>query len=326
MGMGRCQYHRLPRSLRCLYRCLCCAASFLGLYYSRTTHIPRRSAPQPNNDLDVYRYRRNIYQFVRASLLHTALFPVSDFGGRSTRHLDQTYLDVRVPLTLFPHCRFTRGDDPMEAAVRLLPFILIGVTTTMISGSMMPKLGFYMPWYVLSGVTSVLGASLMYTVKTSTSAGALYGYSIPIAIGAGSSLQIGYSVSQAIIPAAQQSAAIRFINSAQLGGTTIALTIAGRVFQTYAFRNVKDALGGLNFTDGQIAAAIAGAQGDLLESLTTERREAVFTGIVEAIAKAYILVMVGGSVTLICSFFMKREKLFQKTNALVGVQREESKP
>lgn len=224
-----------------------------------------------------------------------------------------TSTNLFIPVYYIPiYFQFTRGDEPVQAAVRLLPFILVGVATTMLSGSTMPRTGFYMPWYVLSGVAGTTGGALMYTVKSSTSAGTVYGYSILIAIGAGGCLQLGYSIAQAILPVAKQSAAIRFINMSQLGGTTIALTIAGRVFQTYSFRNVKQALAGLGFTDGQVRAAVAGAQGTLFDSLTPKVREAVLEGIVKATAKAYILVIVGGTTTLICSSIMKREKLFQK--------------
>lgn len=225
-----------------------------------------------------------------------------------------------IPVYYIPiYFQFTRGDEPIKAAVRLLPFVLVGVFTTMLSGGIMPRTGFYMPWYVLSGVMGTTGGALMYTVKNSTSAGAVYGYSILVAIGAGGSLQLGYSIAQATLPASKQSAAIRFINMSQLGGTTIALTIAGRVFQTYAFKNVKHALAGLGFTDAQVGAAVAGAQGTLFDSLTPKVREAVLEGIVKAIGKAYILVIVGGATTLICSFLMKREKLFLDPAAPVKI-------
>ena len=231
-----------------------------------------------------------------------------------------TSTNLFIPVYYIPiYFQFTHGDGPIHAAVRLLPFVCVGVFTTMLSGGMMPKFGYYMPWYVLSGVAGTVGGALIHTVKSTTSAGTVYGYSILIAIGAGGSLQIGYSISQAILPASKQSAAIRFINMAQLGGTTLALTIAGRLFQTYAFRNVKQALAGLDFTDGQVRAAIAGAQGTLFDSLTPQVREAVLDGIVRAIAKAFILVIVGGAATLICSFFMRREKLFQTTVASVEI-------
>lgn len=59
---------------------------------------------------------------------------------------------------------------------------------------------------------------------------------------------------------------------AQLGGTTIALTIAGQVFQSFAFKNVKTTLSGLGFTDQNIHAAIAGVQSDLLANVSLEVR------------------------------------------------------
>jgi hypothetical protein len=223
-----------------------------------------------------------------------------------------------IPVYYIPlYFQFTRGDEPIKAAVRLLPFMSIGVFTTMLSGGLMPKTGFYMPWFALSGVFGTIGGSLMFTIDTSTSAGVVYAYSILIAIGAGGSLQLGYSIAQAVLLDTQQPAAIRFINMSQLGGTTIALTIAGRVFQTYAFKNAKEALAGLGFTDAQVGAAVAGAKGSILGSVTPEVRHAVLEGVVKAIAKAYILVIVGAATTLTCSLFMKREKLFQKPTAPV---------
>jgi hypothetical protein len=57
--------------------------------------------------------------------------------------------------------QFTNGDTALRAAVRLLPFILIGIFSIILNGSLMSKFGYYMPWYLLSGVTSVIGGALM---------------------------------------------------------------------------------------------------------------------------------------------------------------------
>ena len=172
-----------------------------------------------------------------------------------------------------------------------------------------------MPWYVVSGVASLIGGSLMYTVNSTTSSGVIYGYSIPIAIGAGASLQVGYSVAAAIVKPLEVPSAIGFINMAQLGGTTIALTIAGQVFQSYAFKNVKAALEGFNFSDADIHGAIAGTQSSLLGSLSEEVRANVLKGVVDAIQRCYILIIAGGAVSLIAAAFMKREKLFLEMTA-----------
>ncbi len=155
----------------------------------------------------------------------------------------------------------------------------------------------------------------MYTVSATTSPGTVYGYSIPIAVGAGASLQIAYSVAAAKVEQAKVSAAIRFINMVQLGGTTIALTIAGQIFQSYAFRNVKAALSGLDFTDAQVRAAIAGTQNSLLQGVEDQVRVRVLEGIVNAVNKSYLLVIVGGAVTLVYAVFMSKEKLFLKVPA-----------
>ena len=105
---------------------------------------------------------------------------------------------------------------------------------------------------------SMIGGALMYTVKSNTSTG-VYGYSILRAIGTGSALPAGYSVAAAKAEPKHVPAAIGFINMEQLGGTTIALTIAGQVFQSFSFRNVMNALESLGFSDQDVYAAIAGA-------------------------------------------------------------------
>jgi len=174
----------------------------------------------------------------------------------------------------------------------------------------MRKFGYYMPWYVISGITSVTGGALMYTVDANTKPGTVYGFSILIAIGAGTALQAAYSVAAAKVEPKLVPSAIGFINMAQLGGTTIALTIAGQVFQSFAFKNVKVALSGLGFTDRDVHAAIAGAQSDLLANVSAEVRMQVLDGIVKAVDKVYLLIVDGGALTLVCSVFLKREKLF----------------
>ena len=230
-----------------------------------------------------------------------------------------------IPVYYIPiHFQFTRGDGPIKAAIRLLPFVLVGVFTTMTSGAVMPRTGYYVPWYALGGVAGAIGGSVMSTVTATTSAGAIYGYSICIAIGAGSCLQLGYTIAQASLPAAKYPSATRFINMAQLGGTTIALTIAGRLFQSFSFRHVKGVLKGMGFTDQDVAGAIAGASGSLLTSLTPELRERVLEGIVKAITKVYILVIVGAVTTLACSTFMNRERIIRPMSNKSDVEEQKS--
>jgi hypothetical protein len=216
-----------------------------------------------------------------------------------------------LPIYCIPlYFQFTNDDTSLHAAVWLLPFILIGVLTLMLSAAFLSKFRYYMPCYVLSGVTSIVGGAVMYTVDATTKLGTVYGFSILIAIGAGAALQVGYSVASAKTDPKLILAAIGFINMAQLGGTTISLTIIGQIFQSFAFMNTKAALAGLGFSDQEVHAAIAGLQSDLLGTVLLEAKAQVLEGIVKAIDKPYLLIVAGGVVILMCLVLMKREKLF----------------
>lgn len=212
--------------------------------------------------------------------------------------------------------QFTRNDSPIKAAVRLLPFILLLVTSMMVSGALMGKTGYYKPWFIASGVLMVIGGPLMYTVDSQTSPARVYGYSILIAVGTGLTMQASYSVAPvktamdpkfgpAMIPDA-----IGWVNLAQLGSIVHALTISGTVFQNMGFRYLSHALAGRGFTDAEIHGAISGAQSQLLINSSAEVRTLAVEAIVKAMSRVYILVIVAGVLCLLASSVMRMEKLF----------------
>ena len=57
--------------------------------------------------------------------------------------------------------QFTRSDGPLMAGVRVLPFICMVVFFGFVNGALMPKLGYYMPWYVFGDTMILIGSSLM---------------------------------------------------------------------------------------------------------------------------------------------------------------------
>ena len=54
-----------------------------------------------------------------------------------------------------------QGGTAISAAVHILPFICFLVGFALLNGSLMSKLGYYMPWYLFGSVLMVIGASLM---------------------------------------------------------------------------------------------------------------------------------------------------------------------
>jgi hypothetical protein len=84
----------------------------------------------------------------------------------------------------------------------------------------------------------------MYTVTSATSTSAIYGFTVLIAIGAGIGSQVAYSITPVKVYSSKISDSIGFINVAQIGGTVLALSISGAVFQKTAFRAFDEGFGG----------------------------------------------------------------------------------
>ncbi|KAF7862677.1 hypothetical protein EAF04_007550 [Stromatinia cepivora] len=147
-----------------------------------------------------------------------------------------------VPIFYIPlFFQFSKGDNGIEAAVRLMPFIVLYIVTVMSQGVLMSKVGYYWPFFVLWGMFALSGGAAMTTVTISTNAGSIYGWSILIAIGCGMITQASHSIAPAILGrdgrGQEVPASIGYINVAQIGGVVIGLAVSGTVFQSTAFRN-----------------------------------------------------------------------------------------
>jgi hypothetical protein len=134
--------------------------------------------------------------------------------------------------------------------------------------------------------------------------------SILIAVRAGSTLQLGYSVAATKVEPHDVPAAVGFINTAPAGTGTVALTIAGSLFQNIAFENLKIACTDKNYSSRDLRSVVAGTQSDIFRSASAEVRDASIGAIINAIDKVSAMAIAAGALIFVCSIFMKREKLF----------------
>lgn len=113
---------------------------------------------------------------------------------------------IFIPVYFIPlFFQFTKGDSPIKAAVRLLPFVFFLVFFSLVNGAVMGKEGHYQPWFLAANALIIIGSALMHTVNEDTSAAKIYGYSIILATGAGCIIQIGFIVAQAVVPRSEMS-------------------------------------------------------------------------------------------------------------------------
>ncbi|KAE9377409.1 MFS general substrate transporter [Stipitochalara longipes BDJ] len=214
-----------------------------------------------------------------------------------------------VPLYMIPlFFQFTRGDSALDAAVRLLPYIIVMVFACICNGALLSTYGLYMPWYLFGGSFVVIGAALMHTVDTSTSTSAVYGYSSLSGLGIGMFLQASFSVAQALVAPVDIPAAVGFISTGQITGITLGLAVANSVFLNKAESNIKVILP--NASLGEIQAAILGVGSQFVKGLPADSRTAVIDAIVKAMSKTYFGVIAAGSLVVVMSFFLRRERLF----------------
>ena len=212
--------------------------------------------------------------------------------------------------------QFTRGDTAIKAAVRLLPLIVLAVTTTVGSGIALSLTGYYTPWYVFGGSLVIIGYSLLHTITPTTSDANIYGYLILIGTGTGSFVQQGFAVAQAISPKVEAEAAISFVMQGQLLGIVIGLTIAGSVFITRSTAGLAELLP--NVPIGTVKDAIAGTNAGFLQTLPLQIQTEALAVIVRSMDRVFILGITGGAVALVCGFLLSQKKLDMK-NAAAGL-------
>jgi hypothetical protein len=179
---------------------------------------------------------------------------------------------------------FTRNDTALDAAVRLLPSIVVTIVMIMVNGALMPKFGYYVPWSFASGVFVLIGGALMFTVDSTTSPGEVYGFSVLIALGTGMSSQAAYFVLPVKVAtdgrygSGMVPDAIELVEMGQIGLIVHALAISGTLYQNLAFQFLSTALGGRGYSVVQLQGAVAGTQSEILLHASDEVRALAVKG------------------------------------------------
>ena len=203
--------------------------------------------------------------------------------------------------------QFVQGDSGTQAAVRLLPFVSFFGASLNFCGYFMPRTGYYIIWYIASGVFLVIGAALMHVVDLSTPVANIYGYSILIALGTTTS-QAGYAVAPTLVPLNRIHEAIQLMNAAQGQSLLLGLTIASAIFQNRAFSGLQAIFSPSAYSDAVIREAVAGAKSTLLTDSTPQIREQALNVVVQTIDNVYLMIVAAGALYIVCSCFLPRTK------------------
>jgi MFS family permease len=207
--------------------------------------------------------------------------------------------------------QFAQNDSAVMAAVRLLPYLMFTIFLNLGTGWALPKVKYYMPICLVSGILTTLASSLFYAqLSPNTPTSQIYGFSILLGIGSGMTMQLGYAVGSLKVPVTDIFSAINLQNIAQIGATVICLVIAGQVFQSTAIDNMTRVLAGEGYSQADIRNAVAGTQSTLFQELSKELRADAVQAVTDAIKRAFIIPLVAGMVSVLAALAMRREKIF----------------
>ncbi|KAM5343434.1 hypothetical protein ACJ41O_011971 [Fusarium nematophilum] len=204
--------------------------------------------------------------------------------------------------------QFTRGASAVETSLHLLPFILFLVAFNLLNGQFMGRTGYYYPWYIAGAALELIGGVLLYTVNEHTSNAKIYGYTIILGTGVGCFCQAGFAVAQMKVLPSEIPYSVGFMTVGQMLGIVFGTGMSGALFVNYGQRALAAVFPDVEAEE--IADALAGVGSGLIESAPAEVRAEAIHGITRAIQLAYVPIIAAGSICLICSVFMRREKVF----------------
>ncbi|KAF4336124.1 HC-toxin efflux carrier TOXA [Fusarium beomiforme] len=199
-----------------------------------------------------------------------------------------------------------KGVDPQTSGVDILPH---GVTVTVISlitGSMVTWLGYYIPFMWAGSAMFTIGAGLLYTISQSTPLAKWFGYEVLAGTGFGMAIQISIVAVQVVLGAADIPLGTVLIILSQALGGSVGLSISQNVFQNSLRTRLK------TIADIDVQAVIAAGGTDLEHVVSADALDYVRDAFRYGISNAFLVSTALGGTAFLASIGMERRKIKSK--------------
>ncbi|KAG4419109.1 hypothetical protein IFR04_007705 [Cadophora malorum] len=204
--------------------------------------------------------------------------------------------------------QFTRGDGALEAGVRLLPLMSMVVFFSILNGALMPKLGYYIPWYIFGSAATLAGSTLMFLTDSKTSNSAIYGFTALIGMGVGSILTASVAVAQALVDTSDAGNAVGAMVGAQNIGAITFLGISGTLYNNIGAEKLGQILPGRSRPE--LLQLITGTHSAAFQGLSQTVQQSVIDQVALAISNVFAIILAGSALAFISSLFLGRHKLY----------------
>ncbi|KAF8315117.1 ABC transporter [Clavulina sp. PMI_390] len=207
------------------------------------------------------------------------------------------------------------GHSATRSGIDILPFMLVGVFGTMLSGTVVTITGDYMPWLILGPLLGTIGAGLLYTIDAHTSKARLIGYQVLFGFGIGSAMQTPflaiqaeYNHNEAMIPMTNS-----IVNFMQLTGGVIGIAIAGTIFANQLVVELHKYASGL---DPTVADKVRQSV-TYIFTLPVEEQAPVIQAYSRSVGFVFLMVIPAGILASLCGLLVRRHDI-RKMNVTAG--------
>ncbi|KAK3625426.1 hypothetical protein LTR56_020429 [Elasticomyces elasticus] len=149
------------------------------------------------------------------------------------------------------------GVSPANSGVRNIPMIIGSCIFAITAGIIIAMTGEYQAFMIIGSTLICIGSGLIYTLGVGSGSGEWIGYQVLAGVGMGMAMQIGVTVSQAVVDPADLSEASAMAIFFQLLGGAIWIGVAQAIFSNRLVQGLTASLG----AEGTMQVIAAGATG-----------------------------------------------------------------
>ncbi|CAI6094319.1 unnamed protein product [Clonostachys chloroleuca] len=192
-----------------------------------------------------------------------------------------------------------KGHEPLTSALYLLPSILSQIIFLLISGALMTKFRFYIPWAAFAASSTALGCGLISTWAPDSTLGKLFGHQVPYAA-RGAAIQIAFLAVQLTLPANEIALGMSFLVFSQNILGAIVVTLGNTIFQ----ETLKSKIVQYAPEVSPEAAVAAGGSADAVRQLAAQDDDALLGNVLRAFSDSFDNIMYLFVAMSVVSFFL----------------------
>ncbi|KAM5346693.1 hypothetical protein ACJ41O_009698 [Fusarium nematophilum] len=199
-----------------------------------------------------------------------------------------------------------KGTSAIQSGIDTIPMVLSLVVGAIMSGAIITRTGYYVPWMFVAAILTSVGSGLMTTFEINTGHSAWIGYQVLFGLGLGTGMQQPSMAAQTVLAQSDVSIGISLMFFAQSLGGAVFVCIGQSLFVNY----LSDSLKGIGGIDRQ-AILDAGAT-TLAQLIPANKLHEVLVMYNGALQKAFIVVVAVSSFMVVPALGMEWKSVKDK--------------